>query len=97
MLNDEDKMFINNGIEHAINQSTTKIQEAVTETIDKRFIAYGFDIKSPIEIQKDMAHLSKMRKLVDSLSNKVVMFFIATIVAVALGIKYVLPVKGNGG
>ena len=70
--------------------------QVICNLIDERFSAYWFDIRSPIEIQKDMAHLHSMRKLVESVGNKVVMVVLAGILAILAGIKFILPLKDNG-
>jgi len=75
------------------DRSTSKIAIAVSKTIDERFTAYGFDIRSPIEIQKDMAHLNKMRKLVEAISNKIVMLVFAAIIALFAAIRFIMPGK----
>ena len=64
--------------------STKKLEIAVTNKMDERFTAYGFDTKSPVEIQKDMAFLTKMRKMVDSLIMKAIAVIIAGVGVTAI-------------
>ena len=66
------------------DHSTAKLEKAVTDKIDERFIAYGFDTKTPLEIQKDMAFLTKMRKLVDSFVMKTIALIIAGVSVIAI-------------
>lgn len=76
-LTNEDKEFINDGIEKALSQGTTRIRQTVRAEIDTRFTAFGFDVKSPVEVQKDMAMLSAIRKLAESISTKIILFLVA--------------------
>lgn len=44
------------------DHSTAEIKKTVKETINETFTTYGFDTKSPLEVQKDMAWANRMRK-----------------------------------
>lgn len=72
-----------------------RMEKAVTRKMDERFTAYGFDIRSPNDIQKDMAKLSQWRKLSDSISNKLVVGFIILVVSIVTFFKVFIPVGGK--
>ncbi|GAG16320.1 unnamed protein product [marine sediment metagenome] len=77
-LTDQDRAFISEGIAKATEHATTRLESAVENAIDSRLTAYGFDIRTPIEIQKDMAFISKMRKVVDSMVMRAIAIIIAS-------------------
>jgi hypothetical protein len=77
------------------SQQTTKIETAIKKTIDERFTAYGFDIKAPLEIQKDQAFSHKWRLFSEQVANKMVLLFLAGMVGLFTLLKFVLPLKGK--
>ena len=85
----EQKQFL----QKMANHSTKNLQEAVVVEIDARFTAYGFDIKSPIEVQKDMAFVNKMRTLVDSMVMRTIAGLIAVGTTVGVIYKCFKPFK----
>lgn len=67
------------------DHSTAEIKKAVKETMDETFTIYGFDTKSPLEVQKDMAWANRMRK------TRIIEIFIALSSALFAYAKF----KGN--
>jgi len=76
------------------DQTTVKIEAAVIKKIDERFTAFGFDIKAPIEIQKDQAWAHSARITCEKVANKMVMLFLATLIGIFALLKFILPTKG---
>ena len=81
----------------AMHESGVKrIELIVSKSIDARFVTFGFKTSDPLSIQQDMAHLSKMRKLVDGIANKAVMVIFAILISAVALIKFFIPTTKVG-
>lgn len=63
-----------------------EMRTLMTEAIKEAFKSLGVDANSPLEVQKDMAHLRRWRMAVDSASGTSFKVMITTLIAGLMGV-----------
>lgn len=60
-------------------------QEGTVKAVREMFVSVGINIANPIQVQSEMAFLSKMNKLADSIVSKIILIGLGLFGAIAVG------------
>lgn len=64
------------------------IKEAVKEAMDEKFLAYGFRVGEPNEMQADMIYLHKMRTGSEAISRHAIKVIVGVVVPTSIYITW---------